>query len=79
MLENITFNELYEYIRENSDGDYNLLSYLDGFVKNMIDNSLYYAIFSWSESEIFSIDININNDNIVTYDVYKISNKLFRI
>ena len=75
-MKDITFSELYEYIRENSDGDYNLLNYLDGFVKNMIDNSLYSAIFSWSESEIFSIDININNDNIVTYDVYKISNKL---
>ena len=67
----ITFNELYQYIRENCDGDYNLLSYLKGFTKNMIDNSLYSALFSWSESEIFQIDINVNDDGLTTYDVQK--------
>ena len=35
-MNNITFEELYEYIKENCDGDYNLLSYLDGFIANMM-------------------------------------------
>lgn len=70
-MKDITFNELYVYIRENCDGDYNLLNYLKGFTKNMIDNSLYSALFSWSESEIFQIDINVNDDGLTTYDVQK--------
>ena len=37
----------------------------------MIDNSLYSALFSWSESEIFQIDINVNDDGLTTYDVQK--------
>lgn len=74
-MKDITFNELYQYIRENCDGDYNLLSYLKGFTKNMIDNSLYHAIFSWAESEIFEIEININDDELITYNVKKQENK----
>ena len=74
-MNNITFTELFAYIRERSDGDYNLLSYLKGFTKNMIDNSLYYAIFSWSESEIFEIGINVDDDGLITYDVRKQENR----
>ena len=69
-MNNITFEELYEYIKENCDGDYNLLSYLDGFIANMMENSLYHAIFSWSENEVFEISINEN----LTYDVIKLKN-----
>ena len=69
-MNNITFEELYEYIKENCDGDYNLLSYLDGFIANMMENSLYHAIFSWSENEVFEISINEN----LTYDIIKLKN-----
>lgn len=72
-MNNITFEELYEYIKENCDGDYNLLSYLDGFIANMMENSLYHAIFSWSENEVFEISIN-ENPNSITYDVIKLKN-----
>ena len=72
-MNNITFRELYEYIKENCDGDYNLLSYLDGFIANMMENSLYHAIFSWSENEAFEISIN-ENPNSITYDVIKLKN-----
>ena len=69
-MNNITFEELYEYIKEKCDGYYNLLSYLDGFIANMMENSLYHAIFSWSENEVFEISINEN----LTYDVIKLKN-----
>lgn len=72
MKKNITFYELFSYIKKNSDGDYNLLSYLDGFIKNMLVNSLYVALFSWSESEIFHIEIN-EDKKPFTFNVYRLN------
>ena len=73
-MNNITFEELYEYIKENCDGDYNLLSYLDGFIANMMENSLYHAIFALSENEMFEIEVNRNLNRIETYNVKKLEN-----
>ena len=73
-MNNITFEELYEYIKENCDGDYNLLSYLDGFIDNMIDNFIYNAIFALSENEMFEIEVNRNLNRIATYNVKKLEN-----
>ena len=73
-MNNITFSELYEYIKENCDGDYNLLSYLDGFIDNMIDNFIYNAIFALSENEMFEIEVNRNLNRIATYNVKKLEN-----
>lgn len=68
-MKNITFDELYEYIKEHCVGDYKLLSYLRGFINNMLENSLYSATFSWTEGEIFEIGINISDDRLITYDI----------
>ena len=73
-MNNITFAELYEYIKENCDGDYNLLSYLDGFIDNMIDNFIYNAIFALSDNEMFEIEVNRNLNRIETYNVKKLEN-----
>ena len=78
-MKNITFDELFNYIRENSCGDYNLYSYLKGFVLNMIDNSLYSAVFSWSENELFTIEISDSSTlEDMTFDVLKWNNFCLR-
>ena len=73
-MNNITFEELYEYIKENCDENYNLFSYLDGFIDNMIDNFIYNAIFALSENEMFEIEVNRNLNRIETYNVKKLEN-----
>ena len=67
-MKNITFDEMFDYIIENVSGDYNLYKYLLSFVSNMVDNSLYCALFSWSEGEIFEIEIDVN-DELITYNI----------
>ena len=68
-MKNITFDEMFDYIIENVSGDYNLYKYLLSFVSNMVDNSLYCALFSWSEGEVFQIEINSNSNELTTYNI----------